>query len=92
MYANCNWNGEDVVQLCDALVWANENGATTQAIELNLRGNELTDAAVARIVELVSSGVMPKLRNVHLDEGTLSEAIQQGLRAACELRGAQACF
>jgi hypothetical protein len=92
MYANCDWKAGEVVQLCDALVWAHENGATTQAIELNLRGNELTDAAVARIVELVSSSAMPKLQNLHLDGDSLSEASRQSLQAACEARGAQPCF
>jgi len=73
-YFNCGWGDEEAAVLCDALEWAHANDATTSACILFLGANKLTDAALPRLVEVLSAGAMPKLRTLILTDNALSDA------------------
>ena len=55
----CGWGDAQVQQLVAALVYAHANGATTQAGDLSLSTNELTDAAMAPLVDAIAAGALP---------------------------------
>ena len=84
---NCGWGDEDAAVVCDALLWAHANGATTPATDLNLEDNKLTDACVPRLVEVLSAGAVPKLEELQLYANALSAAGKQSVKAACAARG-----
>ena len=73
-YSNCCWGDTEAASLYDALEWAHANDATTSASILGLRYNELTDAAVPRLVEVLSAGAIPELKGLYLDGNALSDA------------------
>ena len=70
--------------LCDALLWAHANGATTSATALFLNDNKLTDACVPRLVEVLSAGAVPKLKELLLDSNALSDAGKQSSKTLRE--------
>ena len=90
---NCGWGDEDAAVVCDALLWAHANGATTPATYLSLSGNKLTDACVPRLVEVLSAGAVPKLKKMNLlcnavgGNNALSDAGKRSVKAAGEARG-----
>ena len=73
-YSNCCWGDTEAASLYDALEWAHANDATTSASILGLRYNKLTDAAVPRLVEVLSAGAIPELKGLYLDGNALSDA------------------
>ncbi len=89
LYFSCGWGDEEAAVVCDALLWAHENGATSPARYLNLSSNKLTDASVARLVELFSAGAVPKLGlgTLSLQWNELSDAGKRSVKAAGEARG-----
>ena len=84
---NCGWGDEDAAVVCDALLWAHANGATTPATALDLQFNELTDACVPRLVEVLSAGAVPELEVLDIEGNALSDAGKQSVKAAGEARG-----
>ena len=62
-------------------------GATSAATTLTLEFNKLTDACVPRLVEVLSAGAAPKLKELGLRANALSDAGKQSVKAACEARG-----
>ena len=84
---NCGWGDEDAAVVCDALLWAHANGATTPATVLVLADNKLTDACVPRLVEVLSAGAVPELKTLDLRGNALSDAGKQSVKAAGEARG-----
>ena len=86
-YYSCGWGDEDAAVVCDALLWAHANGATTSATDLDLFDNKLTDACVPRLVEVLSAGAAPELEELYLGYNALSDAGKQSVKAAGEARG-----
>ena len=83
----CGWGDAEVRELAAALAYAHAAGATTQADELRLYGNELTDASVPVLVELLASGAVPKLKVLYVMGNELSESAKEELEAAGKARG-----
>ena len=73
-FSDCGWGDAEVRELAAALAYAHAAGATTQADELNLFGNELTDASVPVLVELLASGAVPKLKMLEVGGNKLTDA------------------
>lgn len=85
-FVRCQWGDQEVRQLVAALACAHEAGQTCQAVTLDLEFNQLTDASVAVLLELVKSSTLPRLQRLNLEHNPpLSDAGQ--LRALCEERG-----
>ena len=82
-----SWGDDKAAVLCDALLWAHTNGATTQATYLGLLGNRLTDASAARLVAVLSAGAAPRLETLCLVGNALTDAGKQTMKVACEARG-----
>ena len=82
-----SWGDDKAAVLCDALLWAHTNGATTQATYLGLLGNHLTDASAARLVAVLSAGAAPRLETLCLVGNALTDAGKQTMKVACEARG-----
>ena len=81
-YFDCNWGDEEAALMCEAFEWAHANGATTSAYQLWLSNNNLTDVTLTRLVEVVSAGAMPELRELVLDGNSISDAGAQSLAGA----------
>jgi len=73
-YFSCGWGDEDAAVLCDALLWAHANGATSPATVLHLGANKLTDACVPRLMEVLSAGAVPELKELYLYMNALTDA------------------
>ena len=73
-FDRCAWADADVAQLVAALRHAHAAGATTQAHNLRLAGNRLTDAALPPLVEAFEEGAMPRVDRLALDYNELSDA------------------
>ena len=91
----CGWGDAEVRELAASLAYAHAADATTQADELNLACNKLTDASVPVLVELLASGAVPKLKELAVQGNELSwnakekmsaSAVEE-LQAAGEARG-----
>ena len=62
---------EPLLAYIQALVYAQENGTTTQSDTLILVANQLTDAAMPPLVEAIEAGAMPALKTLALQENRL---------------------
>jgi len=81
IYAGSGWNDADAEKLAEALEWAHEQGVDTPAINLGLSQNELTDAALPRLITAVSAGA-PELNKLWLTGNKLSDEGAQFLGTA----------
>ena len=72
-----------------ALQCAHAEGATSQADKLNLGYNQLTDAALPILVEMLKAGAVPCLEVLWLrgNSGISDGAAKKALKAACEEKG-----
>ena len=88
-FYGCKWTDAQVKQLVAALQYAHAEGATSQADELVLSGNQLTDAALPMLVEMLEAGAMPCLKKLWLsgNSGISDAAAKETLKAACLERG-----
>ena len=73
-FDRCGWGDEQVRVLAAALVYAQANGATSQAIALYLGANRLTDAALPPLAEAIAAGALPKLKVLALVDNELGDA------------------
>ena len=88
-FSRCKWTDAEVKQLAAALQCAHAEGATSQADSLYLQMNQLTDAALPPLVEMLKAGAMPCLKELWLvgDSGIGDAAAKEALRAAGKERG-----
>ena len=88
-FRECKWTDAEVKQLAAALQCARAEGATSQADELHLHSNQLTDAALPPLVEMLKAGAVPCLKKLwlHNNSGTRDAAAKEALKAAGEERG-----
>ena len=96
-FSNCSWTDAHVKQLAAALQHAHAEGATSQAGQLWLMHNELTDAALPMLVEMLEAGAMPCLKELYLNENSeiyriRDAAATEALKAACRERGVEVYF
>ena len=93
-FSRCCWKDAEVKQLVAALQCAHAEGATSQADVLFLRNNQLTDAALPILVEMLEAGVLPCLEKLWLDfnSGLRDVAAKEALKAACDERGVTVGF
>ena len=73
-FNRCGWGDEQVRVLAAALVYAQANGATSQATSLRLGANRLTDAALPPLAEAIAAGALPKLERLALENNELGDA------------------
>ena len=73
-FGSCKWTDAEVKQLAAALQCAHAEGATSQADYLALSGNQLTDAALPPLVEMLKAGAMPCLKELSLGNNQLTDA------------------
>ena len=79
-YANLGWGDAEAATLAAALAYAHANGATSQAFELSLSANQLTDAALPPLVEVIEKGALPELETLALDDNAFTDAAVVTLR------------
>ena len=93
-FAECKWTDAEVKQLAAALQCAHAEGATSQADRLNLQINQLTDAALPILVEMLKAGAVPCLKELYLgaNRGISDAAAKEAFKAACEERGVKVEF
>ena len=72
-----------------ALQYAHAEGVTSQADSLNLNNNQLTDAALPPLVEMLKAGAVPCLKELYLtsNSGIRDAAAKGALKAAGRERG-----
>ena len=73
-FDGCKWKDAEVKQLVAALQYAHAEGATSQAEYLNLDDNQLTDAALPILVEMLEAGAVPRLKTLYLNNNQLTDA------------------
>ena len=73
-FGDCKWTDAEVKQLAAALQCAHAEGATSQADDLRLMNNQLTDAALPPLVEMLKAGAMPCLQTLSLGGNQLTDA------------------
>ena len=89
----CKWTDAEVKQLAAALQHAHAEGATPQADLLNLGRNELTDAALPILVEMLKAGAVPCLEALELiGNSGIGDEAAKALKAAGEERGVRGYF
>ena len=87
-FSACKWTDAEVKQLAAALQCAHAEGATSQADRLSLGNNQLTDAALPILVEMLKAGAVPCLKILDLEYNGISDAAaKEALRAAGRERG-----
>lgn len=93
-HAHCAFKDEDMRQLVSTLalehqagVTRKQAGTTTQMTALALHGNDLTDASVPSIVELITTGALPELQRLSVDGNRFTAEGKVAIKAACEARG-----
>ena len=89
VFSGCKWTDEHVKQLAAALQHAHAEGATSQAEHLFLGFNELTDAALPILVEVLEAGAVPCLKELYLggNSGISRDLVaKEPLKSACEER------
>ena len=93
-FAGCKWTDAEVKQLVAALQYAHAEGATSQADTLFLHYNQLTDAALPMLVEMLKAGAVPCLEYIGLggNSGIRDAAAKEALEAAGEERGVDVYF
>ena len=79
-FIGCDWGDAEVCQLAEALTFAHKAESTCQAASLRLSQNRLTDAAVPPLVQAISSGAIPKLSFLALEDTQLTDAGLESLR------------
>ena len=95
VFAGCKWTDAEVKQLVAALQYAHAEGATSQADSLILSSNQLTDAALPMLVEMLEAGAVPCLKALDLryNNGiSRDSAAKKALKAAGEERGVEVQF
>ena len=95
VFVECNWTDAHMKQLAAALQHAHAEGATSQADELNLEANELTDATLPILVEMLEAGGVPFLKELCLNDNSgISDdsAAKEALEAACKERDVKVYF
>ena len=82
-FTSCKWTDAEVKQLVAALQYAHAEGATSQAGELYLSNNQLTDAALPMLVKMLKAGAMPCLKELYLSGNCgIRDAVAKGNRDA----------
>ena len=93
-FGECKWTDAEVKQLAAALQCAHAEGATSQADNLTLNNNQLTDASLPMLVEMLEAGAVPCLTNLYLtgNSGISDAAAKEALEAAGKERGVELWF
>ena len=93
-FGYCEWTDAEVKQLVAALQYAHAEGATSQADMLWLNANQLTDASLPILVEMLEAGAMPCLKVLHLFDNydIRDAAAKEALKAAGRERGVYVNF
>lgn len=79
-FGSCAWADAQVAELAAALMYAHTNDATSQADNLALVSNELTDAAVPPLAAAITAGALPRLERLNLLHNQLGDAALSTLR------------
>ena len=93
-FSGCEWTDAHVKQLAVALQHAHAEGATSQAEQLHLDSNELTDAALPILVKMLEAGALPCLKELYLHDnsGISDAAAMEALKTAGKNRRVAVMF